>query len=174
MSIAWIHLLAQDGEDSPVAAIIFFVIFAFVSLINWLQKRQQEKRQRQMQVPPPPVPQAPQEVLQQQIPRRQMPKPRPPQRKQQPKRQQPARVPNQRQQAPRTPPPAPVEVIEPLAVQMPDVVAATEISEAAPRRAASAAVSAARIRHMLSPRNARGTYILTELLQPPVSLRERS
>ena len=188
MDQTWLQLLGQGDEKSPIPALIFFLIFGFISLINWLQKRNRERRQ-QTSAPrvPPPIPTAPSPPHRQDAPYRPQPKPkvrrptvRAPMRPQQrPVPQRPAQ-----QRAPVVPPPpvGPAVAEPPSHYDQVEFVhsggeasaraMAAEISDARPKSQGHAAVSATQLRGLLSRGNVRGNYVITELLQPPVSMRE--
>jgi hypothetical protein len=176
-----LHILAQRSSDDNdggwikfVFGAIFFIIWIVSALGTWLNKKHEEERRRRLReqlnqgtAPPPrsmqaPSPRPPPMRVGQPAPPR-APK-RFPQRAPKPPRQ-----PAQRSRA--VPGPPPVPVAQAASDSTTHSVAATEIS-ALKVGAHARGATATSIARWLRPDTLRQQFILTEILQPPLALRE--
>ncbi len=189
------HPILADSDELPVRAIFFVIVLiiwgikALAGLAGKASQREKERlravrqsieaSQRLGQIPPPPVqstrnPARAPVVLAPEIARR-VP---PPRISRAPAKQKPARPVatnyNAMAQAPRRPNPAP----PPLPPKQPALEQAILLPEPAPQAAIiavrkPATVGAVAIKRWLRPATLKQQYILTELFQPPLSLRDR-
>lgn len=172
-------LLQRDDDNGPMrflGILIIIAIFVIGNLVQWLQKYQEQKRKQDLQrraqgqAAPPPL----------QRPTIARPSPR---QTPQPRRPAPAPALAQRQATlqrkpqapPRLPPlPQPARAEPRIAAPAPTPshdISATEIG-AAPTRKEATGRQRGFLRAVLNPQSLKQAYILTELLQPPVALRD--
>jgi FtsZ-interacting cell division protein ZipA len=118
-----------------------------------LQQQQGQRRQARLPVPPPPQMRQPQVAMR--VPQQ----PRP----QQPRKQQKRRV---------APPQRPVMSTQALLEEIPAVVA-SEIGQGAVSASPARRLAAAAPMVRLTPQSIRQQFILAEILQPPLALRDR-
>ncbi len=185
MGLATLHFLAKN---EGYGALIFFIIWALVAIVSQIQKWQEAKRKQQQSSPPPP----PRPALPRPVPlpgTRQMS--RKPQRPQQPVRTMPkllAKV------LPKAPPPLPpktprearpvvtVEVprdayeatarTAELSARMTQTVGTEQATAATRAFQERPAITAQELSKAMRPQMLRRSFILTELLAPPVGLRD--
>jgi hypothetical protein len=189
------YSILADSEDSTVKwifGLVFLVIWAVSALMSMLaKKKEQERRERVRReielgrsMPPSPVQQAPMQQsprpirppTQQPRPPMQQPRPRPqpapprpaqarPAPQKQPKKRFPVKTPAARPSAP-----ARVLQAEPAEAVILDASPFAPTTTAAKRPNAP---SAAALHTWLKPATLRQQFILTEVLQPPVAMRDQ-
>ena len=174
------HILAQrtsdDGDGGWIKFVfggIFFLIWIISALGTWLNKKHEEERRRRLREqlnqgasPAPrsaPTPMAPPMRVGQPAP------PRAPRRFPQRAPKAP-RQPAQRARAAPVPPPVPVA--QGASDSPTQSVAATEMSTLKKGGAHAPGATATSIARWLRPETLRQQFILTEVLQPPLALRE--
>jgi len=163
--IELMYILAARGEDGGLEKFIGFVVVALIvginAVIGAIKKRQEQKHReevrRQLERTPRPQQAPPVQPMRVIVP--------PPVPQQRPQIRQRAAKKRQQQQQP-APPAVPVEAEAPRA-NSPEP--APVASPAAGKRVA---VNAAAIASWMRPATLQKQFILTEILQPPVALRE--
>jgi len=164
-----INILAARGDDGGLEKFIGFVVVALIvginAIIGAIKKRQEQKHREEVRQQIKRTPR-PQETPPVQPMRVIVPPPVPQQRLQIRQRAQRAAKKRQQQQPAPPPPPVPVEVEAPRA-NSPET--APTVSPTAGKRVA---VNAAAIANWMRPATLQKQFILTEILQPPVALRE--
>jgi hypothetical protein len=189
--IGFAHILAKTDLGGLIIFLIVLAFWGLSALSNWIKKAQEEaQRQRVRQT----IAQA--NAMTPDVARRNLPRAKPPwrpppvqaQRKPaaaprapMPPRQaqmQPKRAQARQRQAPArktTPPPIPViDSVQLLPATKQDI-SATEISSTAPTSPSAAhslAANASTLHRWLRPATLRQQFILTEVLQPPLALRD--
>lgn len=164
------YILAQrDDNDGGWVKVLFGVIFAIIwavsALGTWLNKKHEEARRQRLReqlnqgMPEPQAPVRPPTVP---VPTHRAPPA--------PQNRFPKRAPQKRGRAVTTPPPVPV--LEEAIPATTSPVTATEISGTKTSGATLPAASAASLARWLRPETLRHQFILTEILQPPLALRE--
>lgn len=176
-------LLAQHNEPNPMRFIGILVIIAIVvlgNLFQWLQKYQEQKRKLEQQrrearaqMPTPPQPASARARARAPQPNRPSPRPHPtaPASAHQPP-PAPARRPVQRkpQAPPRLPPVPQAQTTVPRRAE----VSTTEIGASAAAAKQAANTRTEFLRAVLNPRSLRNAYVLSEILQPPLALRDQA
>jgi len=162
LNILALRLLAEDDVGKIIGGAVVFLIWIIGAIASAVKKHQEKQRQMQRQGHVPPVERAERRPPERQVILQERPfeSMRRPTNRPKPSRHQRKAV----RPVPLPPEPEPPQVLRP-APPLPPV-------QVAPRRAAAVGVSAAAIHQWLRPSTLRSQYILTEVLRPPLSLRE--
>ena len=172
--------LASSSSDHLIARLIFFAFIAIIWVIGWIgsvmKKVQQEAKRRQMRAQLSAPPQAPPARPVQLAPGIAMRVPLAalaPARSKPAKRPVPPAAKAPKRAAARKPvPPAP-PARQAAAIVNPIRQAANEPAAPSPQRKPIVPVTAANLSRWLRPDTLRQQFILTEILQPPLALRDQ-
>jgi hypothetical protein len=192
------HILAASGDNDLVKVVlggIFALIWVIGAIASAAAKRRKAERQREIQMelesaartaprwdeiatqnaPVPPMPPPPNQGQAPQAPT--PPRPPIPPRAPSPSRPK-QQVPPKKKKQPRRPPPVPavaelVNAVQTHAARTEAFRPAAEARVPEPQRATGPSVDATALRAWLRPATLRQQFILTEILQPPLSQRPR-